>query len=120
MHPARIAFMLGHRDARMVERVYGVLDMHSVGQEVGVVFRALNLPHVQPIVSLATGDNRGTKPVQRVRPMRKLRSPELLESQELAVPRDGIEPPTRGFSGLAVKAERPRLRLVFPRGRAGR
>lgn len=44
MHPSRIALLLGHRDSRMVERVYGVLDSATLGNEVAAVFGPLMLP----------------------------------------------------------------------------
>src|SRR5262249_52978069 len=46
MHPARIALLLGHRDARMVERVYGVLESGALGSDVAAVFNKPDLPSV--------------------------------------------------------------------------
>jgi integrase len=40
MPTTRVAMLLGHRDARMVERVYGVLDGRTVGRDLAKVFDA--------------------------------------------------------------------------------
>ncbi|MCP4447952.1 MAG: site-specific integrase [Myxococcales bacterium] len=47
MPPARIALLLGHRDARMVERVYGVMDSATLGQDTAKVFGNLDLPELR-------------------------------------------------------------------------
>ncbi len=100
MHPSRIALLLGHCDARMVERVYGVLDSGSLGGDVATVFNRLNLPRVSvPKAGSKWVTNNG----QNLRQKRQVRRPVFLtseETQEVQMPRGGIEPPTRGFSVL--------------------
>ncbi len=109
MQPARIALLLGHRDARMVERVYGVLPLALVGWELGAVFTAMNLPKINslpagnnaPKSGNSAPENSSTSP-RTPRPARQLPAntsdEEAQESREPAVPRAGIEPATRGFS----------------------
>jgi integrase len=46
MDTSRIALLLGHRDSRMVERVYGVLDSATLGNDISRVFGHLDLPTV--------------------------------------------------------------------------
>src|SRR6266851_1717879 len=100
MHPSRIALLLGHRDARMVERVYGVLDAGSLGGDVATVFNRLDLPSVSvPKAGSKWVTNNG----QKLRQKRQVRRPTLSASEEIQqvqMPRGGIEPPTRGFSVL--------------------
>ncbi len=47
MQPARIALLLGHRDASMAERVYGVMDAESLAGDVAGVFNNMDLPTVE-------------------------------------------------------------------------
>jgi len=77
MQPSRIALLLGHRDARMVERVYGVLDADTLGRG-DRDRREIQLPERRGHVA-----------------MRKAAGEKF---SEVKVPGDGIEPPTRGFS----------------------
>jgi len=44
MQTARIALLLGHRDARMVERVCDVMDNRTLGRDVAAVFKGMALP----------------------------------------------------------------------------
>lgn len=47
IQPARIALLLGHLDASMVERVYGVMDAESLAGDVAGVFNKMDLPAVE-------------------------------------------------------------------------
>ena len=87
-----IAPMMGHADTRMVERVYGRLEpaelrrrvMASVGPD--LVSPVCQTPWTPPDFSDDSDDPRA--------------SPDRSKTAYFAVPRDGIEPPTRGFSIL--------------------
>ncbi len=117
MLPARIALLLGHRDARMVERVYGVMDAASLGADVAGVFNKMDLPDIEtPSISATKKprrkrDKSGIERMQSgadmarmaQRPETKKPSPTGREANQrgsLAVPGDRIELPTRGFSVL--------------------
>jgi integrase len=81
--PNLVAPAMGHADSRMVERVYGRMK----GDELARVMRAA--AHVQQTRrtradSMDSADKPGGK-TKRQTPV-------------ISVPRDGIEPPTRGFS----------------------
>lgn len=47
MQPIRIALLLGHRDATMVEGVYGVMDAQSLAGDIAGVFNNMDLPEVE-------------------------------------------------------------------------
>jgi integrase len=86
---ADIASLLGHKDSRMVERVYGRMPVRSLG-------RALerHLPP-EPIADCSTcaADSSQTERHRRPRRRAEARFP-----AGFMVSGDGIEPPTRGFS----------------------
>jgi len=84
-----VAKLLGHTTSRMVELVYAHLHDPSKIEAVGT------LPAMPE-----TGSKWVTKQGQFLRQERQMRQPSPEESQELPVPRGGIEPPTRGFSVL--------------------
>jgi len=98
----RIAVLLGHADARMVERVYGKLDPAAMGPEIRAIFTGLPLPQLLPYPNTtgSPGSNRVTNDVQNERRRGRITPTASQESQELPVPRAGIEPATRGFSVL--------------------
>jgi len=56
----RIAVLLGHADARMVERVYSRLDARQLGAELGRVFGTLELPAITVVPSDPDYDSRGS------------------------------------------------------------
>ncbi len=90
---AHVARMMGHRDSRMVERVYGRLD----DQELMTQATA----HVRPEHRVKPPDPSGTHLGQTPRSgVESVDSLDPLESEFPCdlVPRDGVEPPTRGFS----------------------
>src|SRR5262249_27536140 len=96
---ADIASLLGHKDSRMVERVYGRMDPHSLG-------RALQrrLDASEAVKPSPTPENRCSAFVADASVLERNQTP--LTNQEVAflskkvVSGDGIEPPTRGFSVL--------------------
>ncbi len=82
--PHLIAPMMGHADTRMVERVYGRLSTQELAAQ----------------VSTALGKDCSAGATNSMDPggFGGLPGPEELRNQPQTVPRDGIEPPTRGFS----------------------
>ncbi|MDF3070646.1 MAG: integrase family protein [Polyangiaceae bacterium] len=85
--PHLIGVAMGHADSRMVERVYGRMPEENL--------RAALNEHVDPTCSayVATAASNGRRE-------RRVRSPKTSQSSRKLVSRDGIEPPTRGFSIL--------------------
>jgi integrase len=92
-----VARLLRHRSSRMVDQVYGHLDDESLRAGVaelcaaGVQHKAQDLAPESPLAGVVVARN-----------SRNL--------AQLVVPRDGIEPPTRGFSVHVSKAGRYRHR----------
>ncbi len=83
--PHLIGSFLGHKDSRMAERVYGRIPVESLGAA----------------LSARVGDDCSTFVVntrKTGRKGRRMRRADLAHSPANPVPRDGIEPPTRGFS----------------------
>jgi integrase len=88
IEPSLIARQLRHKDTRMVERVYGRMPADAAG----AALRArLGEPQIKPAKRRDTGVSHGG--VQGGPNGRIGR-----ENPRFPVPRDGIEPPTRGFS----------------------
>lgn len=85
--PHLIGAMLGHADSRMVERVYGRMPEESLGAALRT-----GLGERSSIVAVAAerGGNGG---------------PDGSPKHREFVPRDGIEPPTRGFSILESRRQ---------------
>ena len=84
VQPADLAPIMGHADSRMVERVYG---------RVSAVDLAPRL-----IASLSTGSHLVDTSGEPGIPGRSWQRPDPAFLPRNPVPRDGIEPPTRGFS----------------------
>jgi hypothetical protein len=80
--------MPGHADSRMVERIYGRMPEENL--------RAVLTEHVEPYCAQPA-----TK-VAKGRRERRLRTSKSQGSSRFLVSRDGIEPPTRGFSILTT------------------
>lgn len=94
---------MGHSDTRMVERVYGRLDVSELGAAMG---RALGSTWCTSGADSAAPAGSAGLPGQ----------PRTAQGREIAremVPRDGIEPPTRGFSVPPRIVPGPRKRTTF-------
>jgi integrase len=103
--PHLVAPAMGHVDSRMVERVYGKL----AGQELARAM--LGAAHVQQ-TKHNRSDSAHSSDGRRSRKRR--------ETSLLTVPRDGIEPPTRGFSISSRAWPKPKEDTQLrSRGRAG-
>ena len=115
--PDLIAPVMGHADSRMVKRVYGRLPTDALAARLA---SAIGQPDCS-VFATESGETDGfTGPIAQ-----PASDPQTHETPEnkvfsgvLAVPRDGIEPPTRGFSILSVVWPRPRIRRG--KGAAGR
>jgi integrase len=90
-----VAKLLGHTSSRMVELVYGHLNDGALARAV------VHLPPVpdappppDPDLRSTCVANEGVPPVHEGRRA----SRKGLDTAEIRVPRDGVEPPTRGFS----------------------
>jgi hypothetical protein len=85
-----VAKLLRHSSTKMLERVYGQLADPALARAVESV---PDLP--EDLEVRRTGEGNKGEPVERVR---RRRSRKPLEMAHIRVPRDGVEPPTRGFS----------------------
>lgn len=93
--------VLGHRDGRMVERVYGRLSTDALSNRLAaatgsldVLFVRVALRDLTAIFCIVRAAKEGLGPMELTTLMRR----ETACFLEQSVPRDGIEPPTRGFS----------------------
>ncbi|MDB4985918.1 MAG: integrase family protein [Myxococcaceae bacterium] len=89
--PHLIAPVLGHVDSRMVERVYGRLPIDQLAARLSAELGQNSRPYV---------GLRRAEPLDPVDALHDALSTKTLENEGFMVPRDGIEPPTRGFSIL--------------------
>ena len=96
--PHLIALMMGHTDSRMVERVYGRIPVDEQARLLASELGEFSLPYfsLNPVQSMDEKDEMdseaGKAPEARIE-----KTP---QKRGFFVPRDGIEPPTRGFSIL--------------------
>ena len=97
VQPATVGALLGHRDGRMAERVYAALDVDELAAALARESGAARS------VTKVSGTRRSS--AQRAHSAHSANGSETAEN---TVPRDGIEPPTRGFSVLLSNV---RLRL---------
>lgn len=106
-----VAKLLGHNTTRMVDLVYGQLDEETLTAAIGKLPGGCVTGVSGETTSPGTPGAGGTTHA----PMSIVNSVETAQtSTEFLVPRDGIEPPTRGFSGLmemAPKAPEPARKL---------
>ncbi len=122
-----IAPVMGHKDGRMVERVYGRLDPHLLAERIRAAIgpEQCRSPlgsrddkgYIESDTQGADCINSASDTVDGVDPVRRIRRPVWvrgggLENEKsrsnqedlsgfgggFKVPRDGVEPPTRGFS----------------------
>jgi integrase len=132
----QVARLLGHKSTRMVDLVYGKLSDATLAAAVqklpALTIPALPLLPIRDtksdkarVVALETGDKWVTAPganmtqMAQVIPIQPIRStPKSCVIMDTSVvPRDGVEPPTRGFSvpvpiGLNPTYSRAKLRLA--------
>jgi hypothetical protein len=108
-----VSRLLGHKSTRMVELVYGQLDEATLANAIA------RLPGcdagVPPVVPRGGTPGAGGTSAQPTAIQNSVE--ESFVSATSVVPRDGVEPPTRGFSVLADLApkraeSRPILRVV--------
>jgi integrase len=104
VEPALIARMLRHTDARMVERVYGRMPADAAGAAL-----AARLGEPLPLRALPAAPSCDAG-VSDVGGLDGLSGPDGLQKPAVSVPRDGIEPPTRGFSIRLPGAREPEKR----------
>ena len=95
--PATVGALLGHRDGRMAERVYARLDVDELAAALARESGAARS------VTAVSGTRRSSAQLAH-----SAHSASGSETAKNTVPRDGIEPPTRGFSVLLSNV---RLRL---------
>ncbi|MGL4243221.1 MAG: tyrosine-type recombinase/integrase [Beijerinckiaceae bacterium] len=87
-----VATLLGHSSSRMVERVYGRPGIDHLAAAVARLPRCdAGVTSSVPVVS------------RSARPVAAAASANGAESRQVVVPRDGVEPPTRGFSVRVLK-----------------
>jgi integrase len=84
VQPADLAPVMGHADSRMVERVYGRITAVDLAPRLAA--------------SLATGSHLVDTSGETAHHRRAWQTPDPAFLSRNVVPRDGIEPPTRGFS----------------------
>lgn len=106
-----VSRLLGHKSTRMVEMVYGQLDDATLVAAIGRMPGACDagVPHAGPQNGAAGTTGTGPLPLSIVNSVE-----ESFGSPTCEVPRVGIEPTTRGFSGLkemAPKSARPKAKL---------
>ena len=127
-----IAQAMGHKDTRMLERVYG---RQTPEQLAGIMARAMGLTQsVCSRVVAATlesagsggpdgratnGDSRGATTPEKTEAQRTSQSTGPSDVGRDGVPGGGIEPPTRGFSVLAAKWPKARKPKAFSRRGGG-
>ena len=93
-----LAAVLGHKDGRMVERVYARLDPAALAARMRSALGGTPVGQTQRTeADFVDGVDAQVVPGTCVLP-------------EISVPRDGIEPPTRGFSVPALGSKAPRRR----------
>ena len=88
-----VAPTMGHVDSRMVERVYGRLR----GEELRAA-----------LLRCTTGVSDSAARADSADSLDSAGGSDPRENRQIAVPRDGIEPPTRGFSSLVLRRVTPR------------
>ena len=93
-----IAEVLGHTDSRMVEKVYGRLSPQQLGAAIGARV-AMSAPGVLNLYGRTTRQVDLGDTVDSTGGRKSLENP---------VPRDGIEPPTRGFSVPKIEPKKRR------------
>jgi integrase len=103
-----VADLMGHASTRMVDQVYGRLTVGTYRTAVAALPAcAIGVPELEPCDAGVPDDGPGMAPdgdagtIDRAARLRKLK-----EFQPSIVPRDGIEPPTRGFSVRSASSKK--------------
>lgn len=96
-----VSRLLGHKSTRMVELVYGQLDEATLAAAIGKLPGGCDAGVSDAVPNRGTPGAGGTThtPVSIVNSVE-----DSFASTETVVPRDGVEPPTRGFSVLGDMA----------------
>ncbi len=94
-----VAPVMGHADTRMLERVYGKLDDAELHARLTAIVAPWTGTTVGQTPRTEADSADGSDGAQRANPP---------ENARIVVPRDGIEPPTRGFSVPALLIPKPR------------
>jgi integrase len=110
-----VADLMGHTTTRMVDSVYGQLDELALRRAVELLPSAGSLSRCSNSVADASRSRASAGRKRHPPDSRK-----ALKSGGFMVPRDGIEPSTRGFSILGHDNEKPLLRVVSPPERRNR
>jgi integrase len=104
-----VSRLLGHSSTRMVDLVYGQLDNHTLDRAVDRLPAWSHAGYTDALPSRVTGGAIGTAPSA---PTIVNSVENAASSTETAVPRVGIEPTTRGFSGRLLDPGKPVRRRV--------
>jgi integrase len=129
-----LAPLMGHATTRMVQTVYGKLSTDELAARMRGCLPSASQPGPeQPCTNCITGASDGGAPGGFSAPAARAREKKTRgKKAEIVVPRDGIEPPTRGFSRpaeprfsrrigpfsrapAAPVPQRPKIALVMPR-----
>jgi hypothetical protein len=106
-----VSRLLGHKSTRMVEMVYGQLDEATLEAAIGRLPGGCDagVSHVVPRSGIPGTGGTSASPRSIVNSLE-----ESFVSTTSVVPRDGVEPPTRGFSVLRELAPKgaPRRRIL--------
>jgi integrase len=89
VEPSLLAAAMGHTTSRMVEQVYGRLNADDLGRLL-----------MERVSGMNMGGSRSKTRGSKALPASPQNADPPEEKRKTAVPRDGIEPPTRGFSIL--------------------
>jgi len=106
-----VSRLLGHSSTRMVELVYGQLDDATLASAIARIGDGCDAGVSHAVPRPGTGGTTGHTPSS---PMIRNSVEESRSLAESEVPRDGVEPPTRGFSVLvdmSPKQPQPRAKL---------
>ncbi|HEY1814924.1 MAG TPA: site-specific integrase [Kofleriaceae bacterium] len=101
-----VSRLLGHSSTRMVELVYGQLDDATLIEAIGRLPGGCDagVPHELPHVAQPGAGGHSAHPTSIRNSVE-----ESFASSSFEVPRDGVEPPTRGFSVLTELAPKRAL-----------
>lgn len=109
-----VSRLLGHKSTRMVELVYGQLDEATLSRAIDRLPGGSHAGYTNNLPNRVTGGAIGTSPSA---PTITNSVENSVNSAAFEVPKDGVEPPTRGFSVPLLNQDKPaqpraKLRLV--------